>query len=149
MPSKAFRTKTGSLLGVFFFSSSSLGCHVFAGKVGILAFRRFSILWYRRPNNPWLCPRLDQVTAHICGCLFCHEIFLFVSDRLEVHSLAFFRLKITTIPLRPPVLSCKTCGEDDTTSHPCSRFMSKNQRTKHIRLLRSDGFLTVDIHSSL
>ena len=80
----------GSLLCVLFFSSSNLGCHVFAGKVGVFAFRRFRILWYRRPNNPRLYLRLDQVKAHICGCLFCHEIFLFVSDGLEVHPLAFF-----------------------------------------------------------
>ena len=90
MPSKAFRAKTGSLLDVLFFSSSSLGCHVFAGKIGILAFRRFRIPWNRRPNNSRLHLRLDQVKAHICGCLFCHEIFLFVSDGLEVHPLAFF-----------------------------------------------------------
>ena len=76
-------------------------------------------------------------------------IFLFVRYGLDGYLPAFFRLKITTIPLRTPVLSCKTRGEDDTTSHPCSRFMSKNQRIKQIRLLRSDGFLTVDIHSSL
>ena len=81
----------------FFQSKSrSLGCHVFAGKVGILAFRRFRILWNRRPNNSRLYLRLNQVKAHVCGCLFCHEIFLFVSYGLEVYPLASFSSKLIT-----------------------------------------------------
>ena len=80
----------GSLSGGPFFSSGSLGCHVFAGKVGILAFRRFRILWNRRPNNPWLYLRLDRVKAHVSGCLLCHEIFLFVSYGLDGYLPAFF-----------------------------------------------------------
>ena len=84
----------GSLSGGPFFSSGSLGCHVFAGKVGILAFRRFRILWNRRPNNSRLYFRLNQVKAHIRGCLFCHEIFLFVSYGREVYPLAFSSSKL-------------------------------------------------------